>query len=206
MMATDRRMEKIERVVANRQQGALVLEDVADPYNAAAVFRSCDALGFQTIHLVFEKEKRFDPQEIGRYTATSANKWLDFVYHDSIVECLSTLHANGFETIATVVEDGEETLQEARIESARVAILLGNEKRGLTPQAIELAQRRISIPMLGMMESLNLSVTASIFMFEITRQRKHLGGQAHYGLDPSVASGLKSIFLNKNNVIMRRRN
>jgi len=205
MMATDRRIEKIERVVANRQQGALVLEDVADPYNAAAVFRSCDAFGFQTVHLVFEKEKRFDPQEIGRYTATSANKWLDFVYHDSIAECLERLHRDGFETIATVVEGGDETLHEARIESAEIAIILGNEKRGLTPKAMELAQRRISIPMLGMMESLNLSVTASIFMFEITRQRQKTGGQARFGLDPLKANELKSIFLNKNNVVMRRR-
>lgn len=204
-MATDRRLEKIERVVANRQQGALVLEDVADPYNAAAVFRSCDALGFQTIHLVFEKERRFDPQEIGRYTATSANKWLDFIYHDSIAECLNSLHAGGFETIATVVEGGEETLLDAKIESPRVAILLGNEKRGLTSKAIGLAQRRISIPMLGMMESLNLSVTASIFMFEMTRQRKRLGEQARFGLGELETNELKSVFLNKNNVVMRRR-
>ncbi|MGC4108813.1 MAG: RNA methyltransferase [Thermomicrobiales bacterium] len=184
----------------------LVLEDVEDPYNAAAVFRSCDALGFQTIHLIFEKNKPFDPKEVGRFTATSANKWLDFVVHPNTESCLNHLHEQGFETIATVIEGADESLIEAKLESPDIAILIGNEKRGLSEKAIKLVNRRISIPMRGMMESLNLSVTVSIFLFEITRQRRHLEmGEERFGLALDERQQLTEVFLNKNNVITRRR-
>ena len=205
-MATEARIERIERVVRLRQRGVLVLEDVEDPYNAAAVFRSCDALGFQTIHLIFEQNKPFDPKEVGRFTATSANKWLDFVLHTSTEECLSHLHERGFETIATVVEGGDESLIDAKLQSPDIAIMIGNEKRGLSKKAIERAHRRISIPMRGMMESLNLSVTASIFLFEITRQRQQLAdSQDRFCLVPDESRQLTKVFLNKNNVTTRRR-
>ena len=116
-MATTERIERIERVVRFRQSGVLVLEDAEDPFNAAAVFRSCDALGFQTVHLIFEHNAPFDPKEVGRFTATSANKWLDFVIHRSTEECLDLLHEQGYESIATVIQGSDESLETAKIES-----------------------------------------------------------------------------------------
>jgi len=76
----EERQNKIQRVIEQRQEGVIVLEDIHDPYNAAAVWRSADGFGFQKVYLVFEKEKTFNPKKIGKASSSSANKWLDLKY------------------------------------------------------------------------------------------------------------------------------
>jgi tRNA (guanosine-2'-O-)-methyltransferase len=174
-MATREREERIRRAALGRRPGAVVLEDVHDPHNAAAVLRSCDAFGIQRVHFVFRLERAYNPRQVGKQSSSSANKWLDFTIHASIEACLEQLHAEGYETVAAVVEGGEETLFESRFGEARTAFLFGNEHRGLSEEAVRGARRRVCIPMAGMVESLNLSVTAGIFLFELTRQRRAEG-------------------------------
>lgn len=172
-MGTPERELKIRRVAAARQPGVVVLEDVHDPHNAAAVLRSCDAFGIQTVHLIFGKEKPYNPRKIGRESSSSANRWLDFILHRSTEDCLDQLHADGVETIATVLDSNAEAIFDAVFEKPKTAFLFGNEHRGLSDVAIQRACRLISIPMLGMVQSLNLSVTAGICLYEWTRQRRH---------------------------------
>ena len=174
-MRSPERIAKTKRVAENRQQGAIILEDIYDPHNAQAVFRTCDAFGFQNIHLIFEKGTRFDPRAIGKSTSSSANKWVDFHTYDSTEECLEKLKADGYEILATVLADDSEGLFDAKFSNPKTALMLGNEKRGLSEKAVKLADRKIIIPMSGMIQSLNLSVTAAICMYEITRQRHELG-------------------------------
>lgn len=174
-MPTEERIEKIERVARRRQQATVVLEDVHDPHNAAAVFRSCDAFGIQTVHLVFDQVAPYDPRQIGKVTSSSANKWLDFKIYLGIESCLAELHAEDYTTIATVIEGADETIYDSDFTRPKVAILLGNEHRGLSADAKRLARRRVSIPMDGLIESLNISVSASLFLFEMSRQRRAVG-------------------------------
>ena len=87
---TPERQAKLDRVVQNRQRDiVLVLEDIYDPHNASAVFRSCDIFGIQHIHLVFDKQAPFNPKKIGARSSASANKWLDFTTHSDITACLT---------------------------------------------------------------------------------------------------------------------
>ncbi|HCV00394.1 MAG: RNA methyltransferase [Dehalococcoidia bacterium] len=172
-MPTPKRMQRYREVAEKRQQGAIVLEDIHDPHNAEAVFRSCDAFGFQRVCLIFDQEEPFDPRRVGKLTSSSANKWLDFDIYSSTQECLGQLHQEGYEVLATVAAGDSEQLFSAAITEPRVAVVLGNEHRGLSAEAIALADRRLTVPMLGMVRSLNLSVTAAILLYEITRQRHH---------------------------------
>ena len=95
-MATARRIDRLRSVAAARQAGlTVVLEDIHDPHNAEAVFRSCDAFGVQQIHLVFEHEAPFKPRRVGKASSASANKWLSFTVHRSTAECLRALRASG---------------------------------------------------------------------------------------------------------------
>ena len=75
----------------NRHQGIVVLEDIHDPHNAAAVWRSADAFGFGKIYLIFDQEVKFNPKKVGKETSGSANKWLDFEMFNSAVECYKKL-------------------------------------------------------------------------------------------------------------------
>lgn len=180
-MVTEARRRRIREVVAARQPGVVVLEDVYDLHNAAASFRSVEAFGFQRVCLIFEQEEPFNPRREGKATSASANKWLDFCVYDSTERCLRDLKEQGYELIATVVDPEAESIYEARFEEPRVALLFGNEHRGLSPRAIEMADRRVTIPTVGMVRSLNLSVTVALFLYEVTRQRQ-LRGMGRYRL------------------------
>ena len=188
-MPTPERVQRYREIAAERQQGAVVLEDVHDPHNAEAVFRTCEAFGFQRVCLIFDQEEPFDPRAVGKLTSASANKWLDFDVYGSARECLATLHREGYEVAATVTAGEAEALFGAELTEPRLAVMLGNERRGLSAEAIALADRRLTIPMTGMVRSLNLSVTAAIALYEVTRQRQR-AGIAPYLLPPAEQEAL----------------
>lgn len=176
---TPERMQRYREVAEGRQQGVVVLEDIHDPHNAEAVFRTCDAFGFQQVRLVFDEEEPFDPRRVGKLTSSSANKWLDFEIYSSVRECLNDLRENGYAVVATVAEGEAEDVFAADLTGSRIAVMLGNENRGLSAEAVALADRRLTIPMTGMVRSLNLSVTAAVILYEITRQRRQAGFESY---------------------------
>lgn len=170
--------------VANaRQEGVVVFEDIHDPHNAEAVLRTCDAFGFHYAWFVFEQEEPFDPRRVGKATSASANKWLEYRVFFSMDACLRELRASGYEIVATTPHEPYESLYTARFEAVRLAILFGNEHRGLSEKALAGADRRVAVPMVGMVRSLNLSVTAALLLYEVTRQRR-LAGMERFLLSP----------------------
>lgn len=166
------RQSKIKRMIENRQEGVIVLENIADPHNAAAVWRTADAFGFQKIYLVFSVEKKFNPKKVGKKSSSSANKWLSFKTFNKIEDCYAELKKEGYKIYATVLDKEAREIGETQFENKKVAIVMGNEHRGLSKEAIEGADEKVYLPMKGMVQSLNLSVTAAIFMYEVDRQRQ----------------------------------
>ncbi len=192
-MPTPERKQRYREVAAGRQQGVVVLEDIHDPHNAEAVFRTCDAFGFQRVCLIFDEEAPFDPRRVGKQSSSSANKWLDFDVFPSARACLDALHGQGYEVVATVAEGEGEDMFAADLTAPRIALALGNEHRGLSAEAIARADRRLTIPMAGMVRSLNLSVTAAITLYEVTRQRRRAGRES-YLLDAEAQEALRERF------------
>jgi tRNA (guanosine-2'-O-)-methyltransferase len=176
----EERRGKIRQVIEGRQKGVMVLEDIHDPHNAAAVWRSCDGFGFQKVYLIFEKEKIFNPKKIGKTSSGSANKWLDFKIFKSTGECLKELKKDGYKILATVLDKEAKKITETDLKIKKIAIMLGNEHRGLSEEAIKAADEKVYIPMKGMVQSFNLSVTAAILMYEIDRQRT---GRGNFGIE-----------------------
>ena len=167
------RQEKIDRVMRNRHQGIIVLEDIHDPHNAAAVWRSADAFGFGKIYLIFDKEIVFNPKKVGKASSSSANKWLDFEIFKSTLDCYKKLKDDGYKIYATVLDSEAKKLQTSKLKHQKSAFVFGNEHRGLSQTAIDGADEKIYIPMMGMVQSLNLSVTAGIVMWEYSKQIKN---------------------------------
>lgn len=165
------RAEKISRVVKSRHGGIIVLEDIHDPHNAAAVWRSADAFGFGKVYLIFDKEAKFNPKKVGKESSGSANKWLEFEIFNDTAECYKKLKEEGYTIYATVPNKEAKIIGEIKFKN-KTAIVLGNEHRGLSEKAINLADEKIYIPMMGMVQSLNLSVTAGIVMYEYKRQKR----------------------------------
>ena len=172
-MPTQARLNKLNRVARQRQSGlTLVIEDVFDPHNLGAIARSCDALGVQEIHIIFETHPQFDPKEVGKNSSTATNKWLSFRVHQSTEKALTTLKSEGWQIVAAVVDPAAESVFQADLSTERLALLLGNEKvTDLSGTALELADRQITIPMRGIAQSMNVSVSAALLLYEVTRQR-----------------------------------
>lgn len=171
-IVSDNRLRKIEDVVRNRQRDfVLVLEDIHDPHNAEAILRTADAFGVQKVYFIFENQEYYNPAKIGKSTSSSANKWLDFEIFRSTKDCMAKLQQEGYTVVATVLDQNAESLLEFETQDKKIALMLGNEHGGLSAEAIQLADRAIFISMRGMVQSLNVSVTAAICLWEMTRQR-----------------------------------
>ncbi len=170
------RSEKIAAVVSKRQRGfALVLEDIHDPHNCAAILRSADAFGVCDIRLIFSREKPYDPAIIGKSSSSSANKWMNFTCYTNTEECCADLKKKHYHIFATALHNEGVSPYSYSFTEPSVAVIFGNEHRGVTDKAIRLSDTILTIPMNGMVESLNVSVSAACVMAEITRQRSTNG-------------------------------
>lgn len=168
---TQQRQAKIKAVLARRQKNlAVIIEDIYDPHNAAAIWRTCEAYGVAKVHLIFDKQEPFDPKRIGKSSSATANKWLDFEIYKKTSDCLPKLKKQGFKIIATVLDKQARNLYEFAW-PGKIALLVGNEHSGLSEQAIKLSDYQVYIPMQGMVQSLNVSVATAIFLSEIYRSR-----------------------------------
>jgi tRNA (guanosine-2'-O-)-methyltransferase len=159
-------------VLARRQPDvALVLEDVHDPHNVSAVLRSCDATGVPAIHLVYTDE---EPPELSGGAAAGTQHWLDVHHHGSVNECYAQLRRAGMRVYATTIDGTTVDLHDVDL-TRPCAFVFGNESRGLSADAAGLADARLKIPMMGMAESLNISVASAVTLYEMLRQRRDAG-------------------------------
>ncbi|MDQ2682693.1 MAG: RNA methyltransferase [Chloroflexota bacterium] len=147
----------------------VVLENVHDPHNIGAVLRSCDAVGTLTVHTVYTIEER-PTRAYARSTSGSASKWIDVVHHNSIAECYAALRAAGLTVLVAALTESAQDLYESDL-TGPVAVVFGNEQRGASEEAIAQADGALYIPMMGMVESLNISVACAVTLFEALRQR-----------------------------------
>ncbi len=191
---TSRRQERVAAVLRRRQPSlTVVLEDVHDPWNASAVLRSCDAVGVLDVHLVYVNDlppgKAFD-----RKTSGSAAKWITIHKYDSIEECYDTLRAGGFAIYAAALRGDSHDLYDLDLRQP-TALVLGNEMRGVSDRAVELADGTYLSPMHGMVESLNISVACAVSLYEALRQRRAAGMYATPQLDIPTLERLQDDWL-----------
>lgn len=165
---SERRLNKIISTLKQRQYDLMVvLENIHDPHNVSAIFRTCDAVGIPKVSLVYTIEKF---PKIGKKSSASAFKWVEKEKYKSIENCYSELRKDGFKIYASSISEDSRSIYELDL-SQKVAIVLGNEHRGVSEEASHLADERIMIPMFGMVQSLNVSVAAAIILYEAARQR-----------------------------------
>ena len=146
----------------------LILEDVRDPGNLGTILRSAEGAGVTGIILSANSVDMYNPKTI-RSTMGSIYR-VPFLYVEELEEVIVSLKQEGVRVFATHL-DGEayDTKEQYQGE---VAFLLGNEAKGLSPEVVGLADTKVKIPMQGKVESLNVAIAASVFMFEVSRQRR----------------------------------
>jgi tRNA (guanosine-2'-O-)-methyltransferase len=166
-MVTEERRKRLQDVLAHRLASvAVVLDRPYDPHNGAAVLRSCEAFGVQSLHVL---ERRGTPFAVARSVARGAEKWMDVVCHRSADSVARWAEASGMRLVATHPEGT--LLPDELAAIPRLALVLGNEREGIGPELSEACTARVRVPMRGFVESLNMSVTAAILLSAATRER-----------------------------------
>jgi len=183
-------------VLARRQPDlTVVLENVHDPHNVSAILRSCDGVGVLRAHAVYSVEDP-PPGMFARQTSASAAKWVDVERHGSLSDCYERLRSDGFTILVTSV--GADSLPLYSYDLRKpVALVLGNEMRGVSTEAREKADGAILIPMAGMVESLNVSVACAVCLYEAYRQRSAAGDYDRAKLDPDRLRALEEDWLRR---------
>lgn len=159
-----------------------VIEEPADIKNIGTVIRNVNALGVEKVYVVDPRGALPDDWQDMRErkslskTSVSAVKWSFVKRFDSTEECLQHLERNRVTSIVTsphvkglrneILHDVDYTIY------TKLAVWFGNESRGISDLAVERSELCVSIPMFGMIESLNLGTTSGIVLYEVTKQRR----------------------------------
>jgi tRNA (guanosine-2'-O-)-methyltransferase len=164
------RYQKIRGLLSKRQPDlTLLLEEVHKPHNVSAVIRSADAVGVHRIHAVWQEN-----DSLRKGTSLGSQIWVDIQRHSSTDEAIAHLKSEKMQVLVTNLDNNAIDFRDVDY-TKPTAIVLGQEKDGATKKAIAMSDQSIVIPMVGMVQSLNVSVAAATILYEAQRQRENAG-------------------------------
>lgn len=178
---TPERFAKLKATLERRQPDLTVLTDnVHKSHNVAAILRSSDAVGIHRIHAVAASGAMRGHHMI----AGGSRRWVEVSVHPNIDAAIAALKSEHWQLLAADASPGAVDFRSVDY-TAKTAIVFGAELTGLSPSALASADRRIAIPMHGLVGSLNVSVAAALILYEAERQRTAAGLYEHSRLAPS---------------------
>ncbi len=167
MSILPRRFDRIKNVLNCRMKNLTVLvEAVNKPHNLSAILRTCDAAGVFEANFICEK----DEVKTFNSTAQGSQKWVKLNNYETKISAVSELKKKGFKLYGTTLNKSSTDYRNFDY-TGNTCFVLGAEKWGLSNEIISKVDESIFIPMSGMVQSLNVSVAASILLFEAIRQR-----------------------------------
>ena len=146
----------------------LVLDNIEDPRNLGACLRSADAAGVDLV--IIPKHKSAGLTPIAKKTATGATESLKIYQVTNIVKALEILKDNNAWIAGADCDEDSKSLYQSDLKGS-LALVLGNEGKGIRPLVKKHCDFLIHIPMFGTVQSLNVSVATGITLFEAQRQR-----------------------------------
>ncbi len=173
-MSSDRRQNKIDEVLLNKQPTLeLFLDNIHDSHNLAAIIRSCDAVGILNIYYTNQKNESFKTHKT---ITQGAHRWVNRfrIKDDDKIKFLKQKQDEGYQIVATHIEEGAVNYTEIDYTKPTM-IITGNEKEGVSDEIIALSNQSIKIPMKGMVQSLNVSVATALILYEAQRQLEEKG-------------------------------
>jgi len=164
-------MERINKVLDRRQPDlAVVMENVHKPHNLSAIARSCDAAGAMSVHSI-----GVDPSiNLTQKSASGVGKWIDLYHHPDLDAAFDVCREQRMQMVAVSVDETSQDFRKLDY-TGPTAFVVGAELDGLSKQALQSCDQVAHIPMLGMVESLNVSVATALILFEALRQRQANG-------------------------------
>lgn len=179
---TPQRIARLRQVLDRRQPDLTVVTDfVHKPRNLSAVVRSCDAVGVMRVQAVLGDAD----YRAFRGTAMGSQRWVDVRGNASLAEALAPLQAQDYQIVGAHLAADSADFRDVDY-TRPTALLMGAEGGGLSAEAQAFADTLVSIPMVGMVGSLNVSVAAGIILTEAQRQRQAAGLYDRVRIDDAV--------------------
>jgi len=167
---TPERYLRLRETLDRRQPDlTLITEQIHKPRNVAALVRTADAVGIHEVHMVWpwDHHRRYSG------TAMGSDRWVNVNRHESMSSAITQLKGNGYKVYAAHFSDQAIDYREVDY-TVPCALVMGNEKQGITDETAALVDEHVVVPMMGMVESFNVSVAAAIILAEAQRQRAAL--------------------------------
>ncbi len=167
----EERIQRLRDVLSRRTRHITVLaERLHDEHNIAACVRSCEAFGVQDLHLVAQEDLR-KKRKMSIMVSTGSHKWLSMHRHDSPLAAVADLRSRGYRIVVADPPGDHPSTPVADLDLERpVAIVIGNEREGVSDTVRELADERVHAPMVGFVESLNVSVACAVLLSQVRSQ------------------------------------
>ena len=161
------RYSKIIELLSNRQPDLTVfMDEVHKPHNLAAIVRTADAVGIGHVHAVFPEGVRYS----GHHTSSGSKRWVTTHKYPDLQTGIAEVKSQGMQVLAAHFSD--KAVDFRSIDYTKpTCLLLGSELVGVSEEAADLADEHVIIPMVGMVQSLNVSVAGALIMYEAQRQR-----------------------------------
>ncbi len=161
----ERRLNALKFALENRTRYlTVVLEDIFQSQNASAVLRTCECFGIQNVHII-ENHNKFN---INPKVVLGSTKWLTINRYKapefSTLEVINSLKREGYRVVATSPHANDTALSQFDLGKGKAAFVFGTELTGLSQTVMENADEFVYIPMVGLTESLNISVSAAVCM------------------------------------------
>ncbi len=201
-MLQEDRVTRIEDILLRKQPTLqLMLDNVHSSQNLSAILRSADAVGILYCYYSTADNKEL---RMHRTITQGAHRWVERSRIDmqERTDFLERKKREGYRIIATGLEEQANSFREADY-TVPTIIILGNEKEGVSDQVLALADEVVTIPMTGMVQSLNVSVAAGLLLYEAQRQREEAGYYRVPQLSPEERKSLKEAWFYRD-VIARR--
>ncbi len=172
---TPERKNRIQQVLDKRQNDiTVILENVHNPHNISAIMRTCDAVGIQDIFIITTTEA---PQKFwGRRSNAGAAGWMTIHQFTDVYSCIKEVRLRHQKIITTSLVAGSKTVFDIDFTS-NLAIAFGNEAHGISAELMLHADDNYVIPQVGIIPSLNVSVSCAVSLYEALRQKSMAG---HY--------------------------
>lgn len=163
---TEERLRKIEHFAPESSDFVLpVVEDVYQFRNAAAIVRSVEACGFHKV-VALQEENNFEPN---LRVTKGADTWVEVEKLPRNMESFQKIRDKGYKIVAVSLEKNAKFLPEYEI-TEPIALVFGTEMEGVSKEVLDFADETLAIPMYGFTRSFNVSVAASICMYELKQK------------------------------------
>jgi len=167
---TPERYLRLRETLDRRQPDlTLITEQIHKPRNVAALVRTADAVGIHEVHMVWP----YDHHRHYSGTAMGSDRWVNVNRHESMPSAITQLKDNDYKVYAAHFSDQAVDYREVDY-TIPCALVMGNEKQGITDETAGMVDEHVVVPMMGMVESFNVSVAAAIILAEAQRQRAAL--------------------------------